>query len=264
MLRRLLGHPAQDAEVSDEVLAEGAQMATIDLTQADRPGPAAGRRWPVLVSGVAVVGLAAAVAFVRLGPTFGDGVTATPTPTPVASPTPTPTASTGSKLLDRIRDTGKLRVGYRTGLPGIALGSRGGPLEGFEIDVAARIAEELEVPRKGLKFVPVGYTERVSALEHGRVDLIISTFTMTPERAKQVSFAGPYYLAHRDILVRASSKITKVEHLRARPSACRKARRPPGSSRTKSPSRPSRPRICRSARTRCSTAAPTPWSATTW
>ncbi|GGS66862.1 hypothetical protein GCM10010156_27170 [Planobispora rosea] len=216
VLRRLLGHPAQDAEVSDEVLAEGVQAATVDLTQADRPGRAAGRRWPALAGGVAAVGLAAAFAFVQLGPTFGDGVTASPTPTPVATPTPTPTVTTGSKLLDRIRATKKLRIGYREDLPGIALGPRGGPLAGFEVDIARRIAEELGVPKGGLKFVPVGHTDRVSALERGRVDLVISTFTITDGRAAQVSFAGPYYLAHRDILVRASSKITKVGHLRGR------------------------------------------------
>ncbi|GAA3440920.1 bifunctional serine/threonine-protein kinase/glutamate ABC transporter substrate-binding protein [Planomonospora venezuelensis] len=210
VLRRLLGHPAQDAEVSDEVLAEGVQAATADLT---RPGPPARRRRPALAGGIAAAGLAAAFALVQLGPTFGDGATASPTPAPSTSPSPTPAVPTGSDLLDRIRETGKLRVGYRSGLPKIALGD---PPEGFEIDVARRVAEELDVPEGGLTFVPVGYGDRESKLENGRVDLVIATFSINRASAAQVSFAGPYYLAHRDILVRAGSGITRAGHLRGR------------------------------------------------
>ncbi|GII00544.1 serine/threonine-protein kinase [Planobispora takensis] len=214
VLRRLLGHPAEDAEVSDEVLAEGVQAATVDLTQTDGPARS-GRRRPLMLTGLAAAGVAAAVALIQLGPTFGDGVKPTPTPAPTPSATPTP--STGSALLDRIRETGQLRVGYRKGLPGVAHSPReGDPLEGFEIDVTKRIAEELGVPEDGLKFVAVGQDERASALERRRVDIVISTFSITGQRAAQVAFAGPYYLAHRDILVRAGAGITKVEHLRGK------------------------------------------------
>ncbi|MBG0830635.1 transporter substrate-binding domain-containing protein [Planomonospora sp. ID67723] len=213
VLRRLLGHPPEEDEVSDEVLAEGVQAATADLTRPDGPAPAARRRWPVVVSGAAAVGLAAAFALVQLGPTFGDGVTPAPTRTPSAPASPTPVVSTGSDLLDKIRKTGRLRIGYRKGLPGIALGE---PPEGFEIDVAERIAKELGVPGGGLKFVPVGHTERESALERNKVDLIIATFSVNRASAARVSFAGPYYLAHRDILVRAGAGISEPEDLRGR------------------------------------------------
>ena len=39
-------------------------------------------------------------------------------------------------------------------------------------------------------------------LENGDVDLVVSTFSITDDRKKQVDFAGPYFVAHQDLLVR--------------------------------------------------------------
>ena len=51
-------------------------------------------------------------------------------------------------------------------------------------------------------------------LTSGEVDLIFSTYTITDERKQTVDFAGPYFLAHQDLLVRRNeTEITGPETL---------------------------------------------------
>ncbi|MGW4663384.1 protein kinase domain-containing protein [Streptosporangium sandarakinum] len=228
VLKRLLGHPADDGEASREELAEGAQAATLDLARTNPPNPSnplnppAVRRRRRAVAGAAAVlaAIAAVLLALQLAGTPG-GTAAIPSPpaTPAASvlsPSPTKTPSTGSRLLDRIRDRHVIRVGYRGGLPGVALAREKRPPEGFEIDVARRIAGELGVPAKGVRFVRVGYDEREAAVQRGDVDIVVATLSIGTADHSRAAFAGPYYVAHRDVLVRTGAKISKLSHLRGR------------------------------------------------
>ncbi|GGK63741.1 hypothetical protein Ppa06_19690 [Planomonospora parontospora subsp. parontospora] len=215
VLRRLLGHPAEDgAEVSDEVLAEGVQAATAGLTRDGAGDPARRfpRRRPLVLGGVAaaVAGLAAAFALVR--PDLPSGAAATPAPVSPSATSPAPVPSTGSPLLDRIAAERRITIGYRPGLPGVALGS---PPAGFEIEVARRIAAELKVPAGRVVFKDVG-VNREAAVESGEVDLVVANLSIDPRTRRRVAFAGPYYLARRDVLVRAGSGISSLEDLRGR------------------------------------------------
>ncbi|GAA3127909.1 serine/threonine-protein kinase [Streptosporangium carneum] len=222
VLRRLLGHPADEAEASEEVLAEGVQAATVDLTRPDRDAdgrasggtPASRRR--AVTGGLALLG-AAAAAFVvlqfGLTPSGGAGLPSTAAATPTPTPSPTPTVSTGSPLLDRIKAGRVLRIGYRKGLPRVSLGD---PPRGFEIDVAKYVAKSLGARQNAIRFVEVGYDDREADVARGRVDLVIANLSIDTADRGRVAFAGPYYVAHRDVLVRASSGISKLKDLRGR------------------------------------------------
>ncbi len=39
-------------------------------------------------------------------------------------------------------------------------------------------------------------------IQNGDVDMILATYSITDERKKAVSFAGPYFVAGQDLLVR--------------------------------------------------------------
>jgi ABC-type amino acid transport substrate-binding protein len=201
-------------EASEEVLAEGVQAATVDLTRVEEPARATRRR-SAAAGGLAALGVAAA-AFLIIQFGFaqgGDNTPTSPAGSPTRPPSLTPTPSTGSALLDRIRATGKLRVAYRDGLPGVSLGH---PPRGFEIEVAEHIARALKVPEGGVRFVPVGYAAREAAVEEGKVDLVIANFSIDDADPGRVTFAGPYYVAHRDVLVRAGAKISTLRDLRGK------------------------------------------------
>ena len=56
--------------------------------------------------------------------------------------------------------------------------------------------------------------QREAMLTSGEVDLVFSTYTITDERKQTVDFAGPYFLAHQDLLVRRNeTEITGPETL---------------------------------------------------
>lgn len=112
-----------------------------------------------------------------------------------SSPPPT---STGDN--DATGD-GTLTIGVAGDLPGISLKTDDG-YAGFDIDTANYVAGKLGVPTKNIVWQRLEQGERVSALESGEVDLVVSTFSITDERAQSVDFVGPYFVAHQDLLIR--------------------------------------------------------------
>jgi polar amino acid transport system substrate-binding protein len=90
---------------------------------------------------------------------------------------------------DDIIKRGKLVVAIDTTTPPYAsLDSNNQPV-GYDIDVANLIAKRLKVP---LEFVTVNSPGRIPALLSNRVDMVISIFSITSERALQVQFSIPY------------------------------------------------------------------------
>ncbi|QKW33806.1 glutamate ABC transporter substrate-binding protein [Actinomadura sp. NAK00032] len=116
-----------------------------------------------------------------------------------------------------ITDRDTLVIGVNDDRPGLALKAPDGSLKGFDIDVATYVAGQLDVAPKDLTFKPLASNERESALRRGTVDMVIATYSITPERKDKVTFAGPYYVAHQDILVRQGDRTIKgVRDLRGK------------------------------------------------
>jgi len=80
-----------------------------------------------------------------------------------------------------------------------------GAATGFDVDSMKWIAQ-----KKGMdvKFQPVAWDGIVPALQAGKVDLIYSGMTITPERGEQVNFSTPYWEVNQDIVTRTGSKTT--------------------------------------------------------
>jgi glutamate transport system substrate-binding protein len=96
-----------------------------------------------------------------------------------------------------------LRIGVKADQPGLGLRLPDGKFAGFDVDVALYIAAKLGVRPDHVTFVPVTSATRETALENGSVDMVIATYSITPERETKVTFGGPYYVAHQDTMVRA-------------------------------------------------------------
>lgn len=110
------------------------------------------------------------------------------------------TGGSGTSIADK--DT--LVVGVSKDQPGLGFRQPGGTFEGFDIDVARYIGAHLENKPKKVELKVVQPSGRESAVRTGKVDLVISSYSITPERKTKVAFAGPYYVAHQDTLVRAN------------------------------------------------------------
>ncbi len=122
--------------------------------------------------------------------------------------------------LGTITTRGRLIVGLKFDLPAFsAKDPTTGRIEGFDAEIARLLASSLfgAAAETNVEFVEVVSRDREEAIRTGRVDLVVSTYTITAERQKLVAFAGPYYVAGQDILVRRSTTdITGVDSLRGR------------------------------------------------
>ncbi|MDH6365139.1 putative glutamine transport system substrate-binding protein [Enterococcus sp. PF1-24] len=90
-----------------------------------------------------------------------------------------------------------------------------GETEGFDIDIAKAITEEILGEDGQATFVEVTSKTRIPLLKNGNIDSIIATMTITEERQKQVNFSDVYFNAGQSLLVKNDCEITRVEDLTA-------------------------------------------------
>ncbi|MGP3925464.1 glutamate ABC transporter substrate-binding protein [Streptomyces sp. 8N616] len=100
-------------------------------------------------------------------------------------------------------DGEKITVGIKFDQPGIGLQTPDGKYTGFDVDVATYVAKELGYQPGDIEWKEAKSADRETLLQRGDVDFIAASYSITPERQEKVDFAGPYLLAHQDILVRA-------------------------------------------------------------
>ena len=116
-----------------------------------------------------------------------------------------------------IQSKGKLVVGTKFDQPLFGLKNpTNGQVEGFDVEVAKIMARAIFGSNINNK---VEYQEATSkvredVLKDSKVDIVAATYTINDERKKVVDFAGPYYVAGQDILVKkANTAITGVDSL---------------------------------------------------
>ncbi|MFJ3205377.1 glutamate ABC transporter substrate-binding protein [Streptomyces sp. NPDC086989] len=108
----------------------------------------------------------------------------------------------------------KIAIGIKFDQPGLGLKTPDGKFTGFDVDVATYVAKELGYQPDQIQFKQAVSAERENMLANGDVKLVVATYTINDKRKAKVDFAGPYFKAHQDLLVRADeSSITKAEDL---------------------------------------------------
>nr|NLD41378.1 glutamate ABC transporter substrate-binding protein [Actinomycetales bacterium] len=109
---------------------------------------------------------------------------------------------------------GTLTVGIKYDQPGLGL-QQGADFAGFDVDVARYVADFLGYDE--VEFLESISAQRENMLENGQVDMIFATYSITESRAERVDFAGPYFVAGQDLLVRVDEMdITGPEALEGR------------------------------------------------
>lgn len=107
----------------------------------------------------------------------------------------------------------KIKIGIKYDQPGLGLKEPDGSFSGFDVDVATYVAKELGYDADQIEFVETKSADRENALARGDVKFIAATYSINDERKQKVDFAGPYLLAHQDLLVKADSDITEATDL---------------------------------------------------
>lgn len=108
---------------------------------------------------------------------------------------------------------GKIKIGIKYDQPGLGLKEPDGSFSGFDVDVATYVAKELGYEPDQIEWVETKSADRENALSRGDVKLIAATYSITDERKEKVDFAGPYLLAHQDLLVKSDSDISEATDL---------------------------------------------------
>lgn len=102
----------------------------------------------------------------------------------------------------------RLTIGAKEDQPGLSFYNEDtGVWSGFDVDIAYALAGRLGYGKEQVDFYGVTTANRASKLKNGEVDLVVASYSMTPEREKRdgISFVGPYYKAGSSLLVRKNS-----------------------------------------------------------
>ncbi|MFI1482520.1 glutamate ABC transporter substrate-binding protein [Streptomyces sp. NPDC020747] len=102
----------------------------------------------------------------------------------------------------------KITIGIKFDQPGIGQKTPQG-YEGFDVDVATYVAKQLGYSEDQIQWKEAKSADRETLLQRGDVDFIAASYSINDERAAKVDFAGPYLLAHQDVLIRADDDSIK-------------------------------------------------------
>jgi polar amino acid transport system substrate-binding protein len=106
------------------------------------------------------------------------------------------------KAMDSILKKAELVVGITGTQPPLNVVNKDGKIIGYDADIARLIAMNLGVK---VKFATMPFAELLPALTAGKVDMILSSMTMTLERNRKVAFIGPYYVSGKGILTKTET-----------------------------------------------------------
>ncbi|MFV0253951.1 MAG: glutamate ABC transporter substrate-binding protein [Beutenbergiaceae bacterium] len=110
--------------------------------------------------------------------------------------------------------TDGITIGIKFDQPGLGF-QEGDTYTGFDVDVATYVAEYLGYSADQITWVEAQSANRETMLENEQVDMIFATYSITDERDEVVDFAGPYFVAGQDLLIRSddAGTITGPESL---------------------------------------------------
>ncbi len=103
---------------------------------------------------------------------------------------------------------GELRVGVKSDVPGFSMQDLSGDYAGMEVDLAKKLAEAMGLKADKVSFTAVTAKTRGQLLDTGDIDMVLATFTITPERKNIWNFSTPYYTDAVSLLVKKNSGIS--------------------------------------------------------
>ncbi|MER7456877.1 glutamate ABC transporter substrate-binding protein [Micromonospora sp. NPDC126480] len=104
--------------------------------------------------------------------------------------------------MERLNKAQAIKIGTKFDQPGFGLKGLSGKPEGFDVEVAKIIVKELGIPEDKIEWVEAPSKVREDVIVNGTVDLVAATYTINDKRKERVAFAGPYYEAGQNIMVK--------------------------------------------------------------
>jgi ABC-type amino acid transport substrate-binding protein len=131
-----------------------------------------------------------------------------------------PSHPSESRTLQRIHESGMIKLGYReSALPFSFADSRDQPA-GYAVDLCLSVAEAVRrrenLPELKVRWIPLTPQNRIPAVSNGLVDLDCAPNTNTVERQKQVAFSVSHYVSSVRLLVPRAEEISSLADLRGK------------------------------------------------
>ncbi len=116
----------------------------------------------------------------------------------------------------KIKQAGSLKMGGSDAGPLFSMKDpASGKLTGFDAGLAQLLSHYITGKADGPIELTISTVDtRETLIQNGTVDVVVATYSITPERAKKVAFAGPYYRSGDAVMIKASTTgITGVKDL---------------------------------------------------
>jgi len=130
-------------------------------------------------------------------------------------------ATASADTLDRIRETGKLTLGYRTDARPFSYMDASGNATGYAIALCEAVSNAIKTESGNaslaVQWVPVTVEDRFASVRDNKVDLLCGPDAETLELRKEVSFSIPVFQGGIGALVRADAPLPLREILSGQP-----------------------------------------------
>jgi ABC-type amino acid transport substrate-binding protein len=122
--------------------------------------------------------------------------------------------------LDQIKQSGKIRIGYRVSEPPMSFLDQSGKPVGYSIDVCTRIVTEVKTKlgnaNIAVEYVPVDSSTRFPMLTDNSIDILCGATTMTLSRREVVDFTQLTFVTGASLLSLKSAPVASVAGLQGK------------------------------------------------
>ena len=115
-----------------------------------------------------------------------------------------------------IKEAGQLRAGVRCDQPPYGYQDEKGDFAGVEVEMAKQVSLWALGSKDKVSFTCVTAENRVPQLLGRKVDFLIATLGVTPERQRVIDFTTPYRWGASDVVVKKDSAIQKISDLKGK------------------------------------------------
>ncbi|HEV7909002.1 MAG TPA: glutamate ABC transporter substrate-binding protein [Pseudonocardiaceae bacterium] len=124
----------------------------------------------------------------------------------------------GSPTFDKMKSRGRVVIGVKEDQPGLGYKDpTTNKYSGFDVEIAKLVAAQLGYGEDKIDYKAIASAGREQAIINGDIDYYVGTYTINAPRKDKVSFAGPYFTAGQDLLVKKEdNSITGPETLKGK------------------------------------------------
>jgi len=117
--------------------------------------------------------------------------------------------------MKELAESGEITIGVKYDQPGIGFkGAADDMPVGFDPEIGKILAADLGIAPEDITWKETISDNREPFLEEGEVDLVIASYSITPERRAIVGQAGPYYVTGQQLLVKSDSDIDSLDDVK--------------------------------------------------